>query len=426
VSAQTFDSLKEAGANSGMLSNITDLLSSDQNSATGGIVSKVLSGVLGNNLTGIISGISKFSGISNGSSTGLLSMVGGLISGFLGKKIVNEGLSLSSFSSLLNNDSKSFATAIPSGFSNSLGLGNVVESNISNTAAAASHSANTVRESVEQSGSSLMRWLLPIILFMLLLALLAYFFKGCGNGNGKGGHATAGAHGDSTKIDAHAGHNHAAGEGHGATATAGATAGTATDAAAIAAKKTADSLAAIAANATATAAAAVPSVKLNADGTAAYDLGAMTTKKLPNGTEIKYAERGSEAELLKFIESGTVNEADKSKGWISLYDVQFTKGTTYAAAAAGQVKNVAAILKAYPNVNLKLGGYTDNTGGAEINQKISLSRAEKVKADLAAAGVGAQITKAEGYGPEFPACAANDTPECKAQNRRVSCRVVKK
>ena len=32
----------------------------------------------------------------------------------------------------------------------------------------------------------------------------------------------------------------------------------------------------------------------------------------------------------------------------------------------------------------------------------------------------------EGYGSDHPVCAANDTPECKAQNRRVDIRVTKK
>ncbi len=413
VSTQTFDVLKEAGNHSGFLSNVTELLKNDENVASSSLINNLLTGVLGNNVSGIISGVSKFSGLSNGSSTALLSMVGGMTTGFLGKKIVNEGLSISAFSSMLNNDSKSFATAIPTGFATSLGLGPVVESNIKNTATAAAHSAKTIAENTQDSGSSLLRWLMPIILFMLLLAMLAYFFRGCGNGMGKGTHGTSTAKKDTSHVDAHAGHNHATAEGHEA----------ATDAAGIAVKKTTDSLAAIA---TTSATSAVVAAKLNADGTASYDLGAIITKKLPNGTEIKYAERGSEAELLKFIESGTINETDKSKGWINLYDVQFTKMLTYASSANNQISNVAAILKAYPAVNIKLGGYTDNTGSLEGNMKISQNRADKVKADLAAAGVASQVTKAEGYGPENAMCVANNTPECKAQNRRVSCRVTKK
>ena len=34
--------------------------------------------------------------------------------------------------------------------------------------------------------------------------------------------------------------------------------------------------------------------------------------------------------------------------------------------------------------------------------------------------------EAEGYGAEHPVCAANDTDECKAQNRRIALRVTAK
>jgi outer membrane protein OmpA-like peptidoglycan-associated protein len=91
-----------------------------------------------------------------------------------------------------------------------------------------------------------------------------------------------------------------------------------------------------------------------------------------------------------------------------------------------QVANIAAILKAYPNAKIKLGGYTDNTGALELNKKISAERAAFVKAQLEKAGVGAGRIVAEGYGPEHPICPANDTKECQAQNRRVDIRVTNK
>jgi outer membrane protein OmpA-like peptidoglycan-associated protein len=70
-----------------------------------------------------------------------------------------------------------------------------------------------------------------------------------------------------------------------------------------------------------------------------------------------------------------------------------------------------------------MGGYTDATGSDEINRKISQKRAEKVAEDLNKLGVGSQVSESEGYGPEFP-IADNNTPEGRAQNRRVSCRIV--
>ena len=42
---------------------------------------------------------------------------------------------------------------------------------------------------------------------------------------------------------------------------------------------------------------------------------------------------------------------------------------------------------------------------------------------LVAAGVEKGRLEAEGYGQEHPVCPANDTEECKAQNRRIDVNV---
>lgn len=402
MSSNTFNLLSQAGENSsGILGNLTGLLGGDNNSATSNIVGSLATSILGDKVGSIVSGIANFAGIGTSSSKGLLSLATGVIGSVLGKKILGEGLNLSSLTSLLGSQKNSFSAAMPTGLSTTLGLSNLFaegKETVSHVTDTASRTVHNVTEKVEEGSSSLMRWLLPLLLLLLLLGLLFWLFKTCNHDKGHNGD-----HGK-----------------HGADTTAQHTPATTNTNTVVATTDTTKT------TATATPAATTTAIKLNADGTATYDLGAITTKKLPNGTEIKYAERGAEAELLKFIETGTVNESDKSQGWINLYDVQFTKNLTYAASADAQIKNIAAILKAYPKVQIKLGGYTDNTGPADVNQKLSQQRAEKVKADLAKAGITAQVTKAEGYGPEHPVCAANDTPECKAQNRRVSCRVTAK
>jgi outer membrane protein OmpA-like peptidoglycan-associated protein len=84
------------------------------------------------------------------------------------------------------------------------------------------------------------------------------------------------------------------------------------------------------------------------------------------------------------------------------------------------------LMKAFPTAGIKIGGYTDNTGALDANKRISGERANVVLKQLAGLGVAAGNMAAEGYGPEHPVCKANDTPECKAQNRRVDVRVTKK
>jgi K(+)-stimulated pyrophosphate-energized sodium pump len=168
---------------------------------------------------------------------------------------------------------------------------------------------------------------------------------------------------------------------------------------------------------------------VDADGNYVYDLGEATSFKLPSGQEIKVGKLSSEYKLFSFLsDAKSVVDADKSKGWISLDRTYFVSGKSeLTESSKEQVANIAAILKAYPTAKIKLGGYTDNSGAVALNNKISGDRAAFVQSQLVAAGVSAtSIEKAEGYGPLHPICEANDTPECKAQNRRVDIRVTVK
>ena len=173
---------------------------------------------------------------------------------------------------------------------------------------------------------------------------------------------------------------------------------------------------------------AMPGFSWGSDSTVAYTYSAIVTEKLPNGTELRIPGNGAEMMLLRNIrmamEKGLdTTDAGKKSGWVNLYDVQFSKMLTYRTGATEQINNIAAILKAYPAVHIKLGGYTDNTGTAAINNKLSQDRAEMVTRDLGKQGVSAQVEKAEGYGDQFPV-SDNATAEGRAQNRRVSCRIV--
>lgn len=178
----------------------------------------------------------------------------------------------------------------------------------------------------------------------------------------------------------------------------------------------------------ATTAAATPAFTLNADSTLTYALGDTITLKLPGGSEMHVPANGAEAMLMYQIQESLKNGIDTSEegkkaAWVNLYNVQFSKMLNYREGAVQQIRNIATILKAYPAVTIKLGGYTDNTGAADVNKKLSQQRAEKVAASLNTAGAGAQVEKAEGYGADFPV-ADNTTPVGRAQNRRVSCRIV--
>jgi K(+)-stimulated pyrophosphate-energized sodium pump len=160
-----------------------------------------------------------------------------------------------------------------------------------------------------------------------------------------------------------------------------------------------------------------------ASGLATASLGDLVSKKLSSGTELSVPENGIENKLLSFIESD--KKVDKTT-WFDFSNLNFETGSAKLdEASISEVKNIAEILKAYPNVNIKVGGYTDNTGDANANLKLSNERASAVKAALVALGIADARLESEGYGQEHPV-ASNDTEEGRAQNRRISVRVTKK
>ena len=105
-------------------------------------------------------------------------------------------------------------------------------------------------------------------------------------------------------------------------------------------------------------------------------------------------------------------------------EMEFAKDQIKAESTV-QLTNIAEILKAFPAVKIKIGGYTDNTGDAAANQVLSADRATAVKKALIGMGIDAGRIEAEGYGSAHPV-ASNDTPEGRQQNRRIDVRVLAK
>lgn len=147
-------------------------------------------------------------------------------------------------------------------------------------------------------------------------------------------------------------------------------------------------------------------------------------KELPGGARIHFDPNSTQEQLVKFIEDKDA-KVDKET-WFNFDKVTFETGkSTPSPESKEQLDDIAAILTAYPDLELKIGGYTDNTGDAATNKKISGERAEAVVKALVERGIKKERLKSEGYGPEHPV-APNDTPENKEKNRRLAVRVTKK
>ena len=88
-------------------------------------------------------------------------------------------------------------------------------------------------------------------------------------------------------------------------------------------------------------------------------------------------------------------------------------------AARDQLDQVAAALKDQGDVKpIVVEGYTDSVGSDTTNQKLSKDRAETVRAYLVSKGVPSEKITSVGRGEANPV-ASNDTPEGRANNRRV-------
>ena len=380
----------------------------------------LLKTVFGDKLGGVVDAVSSASGVSKQSSSGLLSILAPLVMGALGKTTRDGGFNIGSLVGLLMGQKDFIKAAAPAGLASALGFSSFDSLFNSSKVTPIGYTASgSSSSSSNDGGGGFMKWLLPLLLLGLLGFGAMYFMKGCGKNPVE--QAVEGA-GDAANAVGDAAN--AAGNAVGDAANAaGNAAGGAVDAAGNAVGGAVDAAGnAVDAAGNAVGGAIDAAGEATSAGWAA--LGKLMKRKLADGTELNVPEKGVENKLISFIE-------DKSKAvdkttWFSFDRLLFETGkSTLKPESAEQVKNMAAILKAFPQVEIKLGGYTDNTGDAKKNLILSGERAKTVKAELVKLGTDAKRIDTEGYGQEHPV-ADNATPEGRAQNRRIDVRVTKK
>ena len=153
-------------------------------------------------------------------------------------------------------------------------------------------------------------------------------------------------------------------------------------------------------------------------------LGDMMKVKLPDGSELNVPSHGVEARLVSFLNDSSAPATDQS--WFDFDRLLFDTGkATLQPASDEQLNNIASILKAYPQVKVRIGGYTDNTGDPAANLQLSQQRADAVRAALIQGGVDPSMVVAKGYGSANP-IASNDTVDGRFRNRRIEYRVINK
>lgn len=164
---------------------------------------------------------------------------------------------------------------------------------------------------------------------------------------------------------------------------------------------------------------------LNADGDFVYETGNMEEISLSNGRKIKLGNNSQLYRLNKDIAAKNTAVLLDKNTWYTLENLYFaTDKSDLKPNSTENLNNLVEIMMANPNMKVKLGGYTDNVGNENSNQKLSTLRAESAKLKMMELGVNADRIEAEGYGSQFPVCEANDTDDCKAMNRRIDVRVL--
>lgn len=412
------------GVDTGMLDNISGLFGGGGSginalmNSGGGMVDSLLGG----SQAGFLDKIVGLSGISKGSAGSLLKMAAPMLMGLIGKQAMSGGLNASGLMSMLGGQKSFIQKMLPSGMGSVLGLGagllggaadagkNVVSGAanmagdvaggamdagkkvVGGAANLAGKGANVVGDvagTAAKTGGSMLRWLLPLL---LVLGVLGFFGlkTGCSAVDDVASKVS-----DTTKNVA-TGAADMAKDGANAVGDA---AGAVADGAAGAAGAVADGVGTVAGGAMDLAKSAFSSVNAAA-------------KKTLDGITMVAGSAGDQ--MVKFVEGGF-----KGNSNFRLKNANFATGSSaLTAETKSELNNVVAVLSAYDKVNLNVSGYTDNTGNAASNVKLSDARANSVLAYLVSKGVNASRVNAKGYGADNPV-ASNETADGRAQNRRI-------
>jgi outer membrane protein OmpA-like peptidoglycan-associated protein len=95
-----------------------------------------------------------------------------------------------------------------------------------------------------------------------------------------------------------------------------------------------------------------------------------------------------------------------------------TNKSSLTAGAKANLDKLVPVFAEYPDTDITIYGYTDNTGTASYNLKLSGQRAASVRNYLSSKGVSSSRFQVTGLGIADP-IASNETVDGRSQNRRV-------
>lgn len=190
------------------------------------------------------------------------------------------------------------------------------------------------------------------------------------------------------------------------------------DEAAAEAQRQADAAAAEAQRQADAAAAAAAEAKQKADAEIAAQEAARQQAEAQKAAAEKEKQELRERLLQQF--NRVLPTTDTDRGLVvNMGDVLFATGKADLNTDAKiALAKLSGIVLNYPTLKLAIGGYTDSTGTADFNMKLSQARADSVLDYLVTQGLDASILSAQGYGMDNPV-ADNSTAQGRQKNRRV-------
>jgi len=148
--------------------------------------------------------------------------------------------------------------------------------------------------------------------------------------------------------------------------------------------------------------------------------------QLPDGNMLDAYRGGIEDKLVTFLNDPAT--AGGKDVWFDFDNLNFESGSAeITTESMRQIRNIVAILRAYPTVVAKIGGYTDRTGDSIANLRLSQARADAVNTALKNNGaVPAQLEEPEGYGSQFATVPASALDNERQKDRRIAVGIRKK
>jgi OOP family OmpA-OmpF porin len=129
------------------------------------------------------------------------------------------------------------------------------------------------------------------------------------------------------------------------------------------------------------------------------------------------------APMTQEVTADAMYNALNKDGFIALY-INFDTGkSVIKPESMAVIEQIAALLKAHPELKVSIEGHTDNVGTPQSNKVLSTQRAKSVMNANVQKGISATRMTAVGWGQEKP-LADNRSEEGRAKNRRVE--IVKK